>query len=276
MPALREVKLISIRKLRRNPRNPRTHSKKQVNQIAESIRRFGWTYPILVDENFLILAGYGRYAASLQLGLREVPVIVVAGLREAEKRALSLADNKIAANAGWDRALLAAELGDLAVLLPECELNIEITGFEPAEIDALMGDLIDPEEEPSDEITELTDSSVSHRGDLWLLDRHRLLCGDAKSASDMGNLMNGARAAMVFADPPYNVSIKSVQGRGKYVIKSFLKLLVRCRLMNLSVFSPPVFPWRPSIRRTAPCTTSAWTGLIGTNSVRPAVASVTA
>lgn len=85
MPALREVKPISIRKLRRNPRNPRTHSKKQVKQIAESIRRFGWTYPILVDENFLILAGYGRYAASLQLGLREVPVIVVAGLREAEK-----------------------------------------------------------------------------------------------------------------------------------------------------------------------------------------------
>ena len=140
-----------------------------------------------------------------------------------KKRALALADNKIAANAGWDRALLAAELGDLAVLLPECELNIEITGFEPAEIDALMGDLIDPEEEPSDEITELTDSSVSHRGDLWLLDRHRLLCGDAKSASDMRNLMNSARAAMVFADPPYNVSIKSVQGRGKIRHQEFLE-----------------------------------------------------
>jgi hypothetical protein len=125
--APREIKLSSVRRLRRNRRNARTHSKKQIRQIADCILRFGWTYPILVDENGGILAGHGRYEAALLLGLREVPTIVVSGLSDPEKRALALADNKIAANAGWDRAVLAAELGELAVLLPACDLNIEIT-----------------------------------------------------------------------------------------------------------------------------------------------------
>ena len=118
MSAAREITLSSIRRLRPNPRNSRTHSKTQLRQIANSIRRFGWTYPILTDENKMILAGHGRYEAARQLGLREVPVIVVSGLSDAEKRALALADNKVAANAGWDRAVLAAELGELADLLP--------------------------------------------------------------------------------------------------------------------------------------------------------------
>jgi ParB-like chromosome segregation protein Spo0J len=130
MSAPREVKLASVHKLRRNKHNPRTHSKKQIRQIANCILRFGWTYPILIDENGVIVAGHGRYEAALLLGLREVPVIVIAGLSDAEKRALALADNKIAANAGWDRQLLAEELGDLARLLPDCNLDLEITGFE--------------------------------------------------------------------------------------------------------------------------------------------------
>jgi ParB/RepB/Spo0J family partition protein len=103
----REIRLVSLGKLRPNQRNSRTHSKKQIRQIANSILRFGWTYPILVDENNTILAGHGRYGAALQLGLREVPVILLSGLSDAEKRALALADNKVAANAGWDRKLLA-------------------------------------------------------------------------------------------------------------------------------------------------------------------------
>ena len=148
----RDIILLPVRNLRPNRRNARTHPKKQIKQIIESIRRFGWTYPILIDENGVILAGHGRYEAALLLGLREVPVIVVGGLGDAEKRALALADNKIAANAGWDRQLLAAELGDLADLLPECELNLEITGFEAAEIDSLLGDLVDPELDPADDV----------------------------------------------------------------------------------------------------------------------------
>src|SRR3984957_6855929 len=124
------VKLVSIRTLKPSSRNARTHSKKQIQQIANSIVRFGWTYPILVDEHGFIIAGNGRFLASVLLGLKEVPVIVMAGLTDAQKRALAIADNKIAANAGWDRSLLAAELGELAVLLPESNLDIEITGFD--------------------------------------------------------------------------------------------------------------------------------------------------
>ena len=130
--------------LRANPRNVRTHSKKQIHQIADSIERFGFTCPIIVDENNIVLAGHGRQAAGKLLGLREIPAIVVAGLSDAERRAYLLADNKLVENAGWDRAALAIELGELAPLLTEGDLNIEMTGFEPAEIDALMGDLVDP------------------------------------------------------------------------------------------------------------------------------------
>lgn len=137
-----------IDKLRPNPRNARTHSKKQIRQLANSIARFGWTYPIVVDENTVILAGHARYSAAQLLGCRNVPVIVLSELSDPEKRALALADNKIAANSGWDRKLLAEELGELATLLPEFDLDLEITGFEPAEVDSLLGDLADPEQDP--------------------------------------------------------------------------------------------------------------------------------
>src|SRR5205807_9964244 len=119
-----------------------------------------------------------RFKAAEQLGLQDVPVIVMTGLTDAEKRALALADNKIAANAGWDRAVLAAELGELADLLPECDLNIEITGFEPAEIDTLMGELVDREQDPADELPVLAKQPVSRAGDLWAPGPHRLLCGE--------------------------------------------------------------------------------------------------
>jgi DNA modification methylase len=203
-------------------RNARTHSKKQIRQIANSFLRFGWTYPILIDEDGVILAGHGRYEAALLLGLREVPVIVVAGLREAEKRALALADNKIAANAGWDRAVLAIELGELADLLPECNLDIDITGFEPAEIDALMGDLVDPEQDPVDDLPEIAKKPVSRIGDLWVLGEHRLLCGDSREAAHIRQLMLRASPAMVFTDPPYNVRVSSIQGRGKIKHREFV------------------------------------------------------
>jgi hypothetical protein len=203
-------------------RNARTHSKKQIRQIANSLLRFGWTYPILIDEDGVILAGHGRYEPALLLDLREVPVIVVAGLREAEKRALALADNKIAANAGWDRGVLAIELGELADLLPECNLDIDITGFEPAEIDALMGDLVDPEQDPLDDLHEIAKKPVSRIGDLWVLGRHRLLCGDSREPAHLRQLMLQASAAMVFTDPPYNVRVSSIQGRGKIKHREFV------------------------------------------------------
>ena len=224
----RPITVASVGKLTCNKRNARTHSKKQIQQIANSILRFGWTYPILVDENYVVIAGHGRLLASRLLGLREVPVMVLAGLSEGQKRALALADNKIAANAGWDRPILAAELAELATLLPEFDLNMDITGFEPAEFESLMGDLVDPEIEPLDVIPEISDKAVSRTSDLWILGSHRVLCGDAREATDMAALMARKRAAMVFTDPPYNVRIASVQGRGRLSTPSLRWLPVRC------------------------------------------------
>lgn len=222
MSAPRDVSIAAVRKLKPNKRNAHTHSKKQIRQIANSIVRFGWTYPILVDESDNVIAGDGRLKASELLGLREVPVMVMAGLSEAERRALALADNKIAANAGWDRAGLAAELGELAALLPECDIDIEITGFEPAEIDVLMGDLVDPEHDPLDELPPIAKTPVSRTGDLWQLNGHRLFCGDARETNHVRKLMGRDRATMVFADPPYNVRIASVQGRGRIKHREFV------------------------------------------------------
>jgi ParB-like chromosome segregation protein Spo0J len=128
-PRASQIEIVRLTELRPPRRNARTHSKKQIRQIADSILQFGWTYPILIDENKQIIAGVGRFKAADQLGLPSVPVIFITGLSDAKKRALALADNKIAANAGWDRAVLAAELGELANLLPECALNIDITAL---------------------------------------------------------------------------------------------------------------------------------------------------
>jgi DNA modification methylase len=211
----REIALVSVRKLRPNRRNARTHPQKQIRQIQSSYRRFGWTNPIIVDENNVILAGHGRYEAALQLGLLEVPVIVVDGLNDAEKRALALADNKIAENAGWDRKLLAEELAELANLLPECNLDLNITGFEPAEIDGLLGDLVDPELDPADEVPSPKDRAITKIGDLWKFGSHRLLCGNAESGANVRRLMATESAAMVITDPPYNLPIRKVQGRGR-------------------------------------------------------------
>ncbi len=215
------ITTMPLRRLRPNPRNPRTHSKKQIRQLADSIKRFGCVAPVGVDERGYIIFGHARVQAAGLAGLREIQVIVISGLSDAEKRALALADNKIASRAGWDPALLAAELGDLAHLLPELDLSIEITGFEAAEVDALMVDLVDPEHDPGDELPEIAQEPVSLRGDFWLLGRHRLYCGDAKQETDLQKLMGRERATMVFADPPYNVSISSVQGRGRIQHREF-------------------------------------------------------
>lgn len=221
MSAHREIKLWSVRRLRANKRNARTHPKKQIEQIVQSIRRFGWTYPILIDEGGGILAGFGRFEAAKKLGLRQIPVIVITGLSDPEKRALALADNKIAANAGWDRKLLAAELGELADLLPEYNLDLEITGFEVPEIDVLLGELVDGEEEASDEPPALEAIAITRPQDLWHLGPHRLLCADATQPEAFKKLMGDELAQMVFADPPYNQRISSIQGRGKIRHREF-------------------------------------------------------
>lgn len=219
-----KITMMPVAQIRPNKRNARTHSKKQIAQLADSISRFGWTAPIVVDEHNVILAGHGRYLAAQKSAQREVPVLIFSHLCEAQKRALALADNKIAANAGFDRKVLVEELGELSQLLPELNLDLSITGFVPAELDTLLADFSQPPldtGEPKSKVHE--NAAVCVVGDLWLLGDNRLLCGDAAIEADVARLMNGELAAAVFADPPYNVPIKGTVGRGRVKYREFAR-----------------------------------------------------
>ena len=200
------VEHIAIRDLEPWARNARTHSKKQVRQIADSIVQFGFTNPVLIDETGTILAGHGRVSAAKLLGMNDVPCLRFDHMTEAEKRAYVLADNKLALNAGWDEDLLAAELG--ALMSDDLEFDVELTGFSIAEIDTLM-DSVAPEEEgdPADEAVPDAAPARVRPGDIWQLGRHRLICGDAIDADTITSLMDGETATMIFTDPPYNVPI---------------------------------------------------------------------
>jgi ParB-like chromosome segregation protein Spo0J len=147
-----QVHVVPIDRIKPNPRNARTHSRKQVGEIADSIKAVGWTVPILIDEQQRLIAGHGRLEAAKTLGLKTVPTIMLRGLSDAKRRALALADNKIAENAGWDRELLAAELPELTELLIEEGLDISLTGFLPVEIDQLTVDFEDNAADPGDEV----------------------------------------------------------------------------------------------------------------------------
>jgi DNA modification methylase len=215
------MQLLPAQSLTPATKNARTHSKKQIKQVASSIRQYGWTYPILADDELTIICGHARWEAAKQLGLKDVPVLVMRGLSDAEKRALALADNKIPANAGWDRKLLAEELGELASLLPDCNLSLDITGFEPAEIDGLLADFGDSDRDSADAPCTIAEHPNSRKGDLWQAGPHRVLCGDARDQADWATLMGRDRAAMVFADGPYNVRISTTLGRGKIQHREF-------------------------------------------------------
>jgi DNA modification methylase len=187
--------------------NARTHSKKQVRQIAESIERFGFTNPILISDADEVIAGHGRLAAAKLLKVETVPTVKLSHLSPAERRAYVLADNKLALNAGWDREILAIELQALVDL----EFDVEATGFSLAEVDFILDDVAesspDAPDNPEDDVPLVTGEPVSMRGDLWQLGRHRLLCGDARESSDYVNLLDNDVADLVFTDPPYNVPI---------------------------------------------------------------------
>ncbi len=212
-----EIKWVAPETLKPNPHNARTHSKKQVRQIAGSISTFGFVVPIVADENRTILLGHGRCEAARTECLDKVPVIFLDGLSEARKRALVLADNKITENAGWDRERLAVELPEVAELLIDDDLDISITGFEPVEIDQIITDFEEDNADPADTIESAWQASevVSKPGDLWQLGNHRLLCGDARNRGHVDRLMGGERADASFTDPPYNVRVKDIVGRGR-------------------------------------------------------------
>ena len=198
-------------------RNPHTHSKKQVRQIAESIRTFGWTNPILIDATGGVIAGHGRLEAAKLLGLETVPTIRIEDMTEAQKRAYVLADNKLAENAGWDRDLLALELQGLLEM--DIDFEVTATGFEMGEIDVLIEGLDgEGEADANDEAppVEFDRPAITQPGELWTLGRHRLLCGDALDGQSYARVLDGNPAQMAFTDPPYNVSIDGhVCGLGK-------------------------------------------------------------
>ncbi len=211
----RRIEMLVPDSLRPYARNARTHSRKQIRQIAASIERFGFTNPVLIDRSGMILAGHGRVEAAKSLGMATVPCLRIEGMSEAEKRAYIIADNKFALNAGWDEELLAKELQGL--LAEDAGFDIGITGFTIAEVDSLIEGLA--VEEPGDPAEERMPDDVPVRckaGDLWQLGEHRLVCGDALDPAVVAALMGGEKARMIFTDPPYNVPIDGhVSGLGR-------------------------------------------------------------
>jgi DNA modification methylase len=220
---IRSVSAAALDHIKPHPGNARTHSKKQIRQIADSIQAVGFTSPVLIDEQGVLLAGHGRLDAAKLLRFKTIPAIVIAGLSETRKRALRLADNRIAQSAGWDRERLAIELSSLPELLLADGLDITVTGFEPAEIDALIADFEGDVADPADEINpaQLIGPAVCRPGDFWQLGKHRLLCGDARDESHVKQLMGRERAHMAFLDPPYNVRVRDIGGRGQVKHREF-------------------------------------------------------
>jgi len=200
--------------LRPYAKNARRHPRKQIKQLAASIREFGFVAPVIVDGGDNIIAGHGRIEAAKALGLDQVPTVQLDRLTDAQVKALRLADNKLALGAEWDWELVAEEMESLAVL----DFELELTGFSQAEIDLNLDAIreSDPgERTPEDETPSLGEAAISRRGDLWALGRHLVMCGDARSADDVGRLMGGRQADLIFTDPPYNVPIDGhARGRG--------------------------------------------------------------
>jgi DNA modification methylase len=215
-----ELQYASIGDLKVNARNARTHTKHQIRQIAHSIKVFGFTNPVLIDQDNTIIAGHGRVAAGRLLGLASVPTIRIENLSPDQIRAYVIADNRLAEKAGWDQSILAIELQHLLTI--DSDLDVTITGFDTAEIDLLLSTPIDKPD--PDDAFELSDNSqvISQPGSLWQLGRHRILCGSAIEQSSYVRLLGAKRADVVFVDPPYNVTIDGhVSGNGSIRHREF-------------------------------------------------------
>ena len=193
--------------------NPRTHSKQQLRQIARSIQELGFCNPVLIDKNNTIIAGHGRVDAAKLLGMERVPTIRLENLSPDQVRLLVLADNKLALNAGWDANLLAIELQHLLTL--ENDFDITLTGFEIPEIDLILEEAANPSDEDDVLDPERAGPSITQSGDLWLLGKHCVLCGNALNEKPFESLMGTRKADIVFVDPPYNLVIDgNVSGKG--------------------------------------------------------------
>ena len=199
--------------------NSRTHSDDQVSQVSASIKEFGFTNPLLIDENNGIIAGHGRLSAAKKLNMAEVPTITLKGLTDAQRKAYVIADNKLALNAGWDDELLALELKSLQGE----DFDLSLIGFDVDELALLL----EPEQvdglTDEDAVPELPETPVSVLGDIWLLGNHRLMCGDSTSIDAVERLMDGAKADMVFTDPPYGVDYDGINNDNRSGLEDLLR-----------------------------------------------------
>jgi ParB-like chromosome segregation protein Spo0J len=189
-------------------RNARTHDEDQIRQIASSIKEFGFTNPILIDESGLIIAGHGRVLAAQHLQMQSIPAIRFHHLNPVQKQALTIADNKLALNAGWDEDMLKSELIDLH----ESGYNMEVLGFTPEELTDLMG-LLDDNEQEEDDVPSAPKEPQTKLGDVWILGDHKLICGDCTDSSVLAKLMQNEKARMVFTDPPYDMTNEDAMAR---------------------------------------------------------------
>lgn len=196
-----KIEMVPVEKLVPYAKNARTHSPEQIDQIAASIREFGFTNPILIKDDFSIIAGHGRLAASRKLGLAEVPTISLSHLTPTQAKAYILADNKLALNAGWDDEMLSLELSEL-----QAEgVDLSLVGFDQTEVDAIFAETLEEGKTDEDDVPEAPKDPISRPGDIWQLGRHRVMCGDSTDAELVSALLEGKKADLWITDPPYNV-----------------------------------------------------------------------
>lgn len=206
-----DMQLVSIQKLVPYVNNARTHSAAQITKLRSSLREFGFVNPIIVDRDYSVIAGHGRLMAAKEEGFTEVPCVFVDHLTEAQKKAYIIADNRYAEDAGWDEELLRLEIESLQGM----EFDVDLLGFEPAELNKLLSDADDIKEDDFDVDSELKKPAITKSGDIWLLGEHRLVCGDSTKAETYSLLMGGKKANLVVTDPPYNVNYEGAAGKIK-------------------------------------------------------------
>ncbi len=216
-----KVTFLPISDLATNPRNARTHSPRQIQEIARSIERFGFNNPVLIDERNQILAGHGRVEAAKLLGRKRVPTLRIGHLSDQDKRAFVIADNRLAEKAGWDPEILAIELQGLIE-----DFDVELIGFSIPEVEMILDAASAPANNTADdEIPDVTPNRiVSKPNDLWILGEHRLICGDARRRESFTALLSGEAARLAFVDPPFNVRVRGhVSGKGRIKHREFVQ-----------------------------------------------------
>jgi len=208
---IKQSKMVNISDIVPYDSNPRLHSEEQINQVARSIEEFGWTIPILIDENNEIIAGHGRLLAGQRLGLEQIPCIYAIGWSDEQKKAYVIADNKLTENSSWDNDLLKLNLESLQ----DSKFDLTLTGFGFDELKSLVTDLDSAGLTSDDDIPDVTEDPISQQGDVWILGEHRVICGDSLREDNISVLMNGSKADLVLTDPPYNVDYGKMKGNEK-------------------------------------------------------------